>query len=679
MPVRLNQKPSVKFSGVNPASRERSWLDGPYGAHSWKIKSGAGEVDSQVVHFDVKMADGRSLIEHVELYATAKEFVFWIREGIYTRLDSTQRHMQYANTVKSICYAMTSRNISSFAMLTREDIDEMTEQASFGRDQLSNVSKVVKANLDGFQEWADVPEHLMLNGGFNKKAFRRELGLPESWSKKEVNQAFAAASARLNNKLLAPVAKAPLVPVTEQNVSTVAMTFEAVHLLRHFIEAPTISFRPYLEGAGKRALSLGRESKRTPIPPPELALKLMEESARVVATDAERVASSYQEVLKSVGMGKDLPPLKFDALLPSIQRVFCACYILICSFTARRTSETMRTPRDCLAGTDDYGWWMKVYIAKTQRDYTWIPVPKIVELAVRTLQSFTSEIFDEKQKLISYYNPTVGTYVSPRIHANINEFAGSVGATQYVDTKKVPRNWHWVTRQFRRFFAVLFHYRYKGKIETLAHHLRHFDLEVTNDYVTLDPDNARVWAEEAWNFQIGIARSVASGETTYVGPLAEQLKKLAARLRRKFGEIRIVTESMAKMLAGTMGRNQLVLSPKLWVTCACPRTRSGCARAACQKLNGSDTDIGPNFAAAGPHVCPGCPFAIFDSDNLSFIDQELEFLSHTANAQGEANTIFGELQRANVVVLSQYRDKLKAAAESEPSSREAFHGSEAAT
>jgi hypothetical protein len=656
----LNRRPAGKNDrSIDPESRRRVWLDS-YEATTWTLSDSAGSGADQTLSFDVRMADGRSLLDHHDLYATAKELVFWIRAGTYTRLDDALRHKQYGETMLRLCYGLTARGIFSVSALTSIDIDDICEEAAFGVDGLTNASQLLKKQLEKYQSWDAVPSWLHTKKEFSLQAAIEAFNLPQKWARAELKSELESVTARLNGKVLVSVADSKTQPITIQNIQIVTMVFEALFTLRHFIEAPSISFRPFKEGAAQRAAELGRTSDRTPIPPPDLVLKLLEESTRYIVAKSDAIIAEYQELMH-IGNLSDWQRKKGEALRQRISDMATASYILIAAFTARRSDEIKKLGRECLKGNDRDGWWMQIYIEKTERQLSWMPIPRIVARAVTTLQMLVPfDLQSAEPLLFRYMDPVSREFIA--FDPKLNPFADSVGAREYANDNNETKTWSWVSRQFRRFFAVLFFYRYRGKIETLAHQLRHFNLEMTNDYVTLDPDNAKIWAKEVWNFQIEIAKDVVTGRSLYKGPMGERLTKLYNRLRDKFSSsILIVSERAAKVLLRQMKKNQMVLTPKPWATCTCPRNKAGCGKAACRKLAGfNDNDAGPDFAAAGPTVCPGCPWALIGPENFGYIDDQLEAMRVDAASLDHQPTIFAELQAANVLTLSQFKTDLAA-------------------
>ncbi|NTG00858.1 hypothetical protein G6L33_11485 [Agrobacterium rhizogenes] len=666
MPVSLKAPSYRALDTFDFESRRRSWLGSPYETHEWIFRDGTGEGKDETVRFDVPMADGRSLIEHPDLYATFKELVFWLRAGNYTRIDDGGRHVQYAKTLLRICYGMTVRGFHSFASLTSFDIDMLCEEAAMGSDSLLRASAIVKEKLGAYSSWDGVPNTLAKNKRFNIGAIRLAFNLPKKWAATEVNSEVKVATARLNGELKQSVADLKEDPITVQNIQLVTTLFDALYALRHYIEAPTIKFRPFPEGPAKRADNLGARTTRTPIAPPLLTMNLLEQSVRFVANNSDAVLAAYKANLDARVNG-EVDRSDAEVLRPRVSQIAVACFILIAAFTARRTDEIKMLERSCLEGNDVDGWWMKCYIEKTQRTRSWIPIPSIVARAVQVLSSFNADAEgggdgDPNALLFSYLDPVSAKIVDLAPEGKINDFARSVGAVEYTNDNGDTLSWHWQPRQFRRFFAVLYIWRYKGKFESLSHHLRHFNLEMTNDYVTLDPENAREWSREVWNFRVEIIKDLVSGESVYTGPMGERLNNLVKRLRQKFSDVQIIPEFLAQAVIRQMEKGSVVVTPKPWVTCCCPRTAGGCAKAACRKKVGfEDGDVGPDYAAAGPTVCPGCPWALIGPENINYFDSELRALTPNLGVEDDGPTIFGELQAANVVTLSEFRETISGA------------------
>ena len=77
-------------------------------------------------------------------------------------------------------------------------------------------------------------------------------------------------------------------------------------------------------------------------------------------------------------------------------------------------------------------------------------------------------------------------------------------------------------------------WRYEpGDVAALAHHLRHFSLEMTRQYVT-DDGFGRIWQDVAEERQRDVLASVVDGSRWVGGPAGEQLKARIEALRRRY-------------------------------------------------------------------------------------------------------------------------------------------------
>src|SRR5690606_20930255 len=165
----------------------------------------------------------------------------------------------------------------------------------------------------------------------------------------------------------------------------------------------------------------------------------------------------------------------------------------------------------------------------------------------------------------------------------LNPFA-ELMQTPVHDAGKEPVIWHWIPRQFRRFFAVLYFYRFEGAdIAILSYFLRHFDIETTRGYVTRDPEVAKIWRDVEKEYVRRLADSIVTSEREVGGAMGERLKKIAKLVTDRLGKRLIVAkDSAGERLHTIMERGGLVITPKAWVTCTCPRTHNAAKKARCR-------------------------------------------------------------------------------------------------
>ncbi|MGO8661533.1 hypothetical protein ACC805_12235 [Rhizobium ruizarguesonis] len=646
-------KPQSGTKAKQSIKREAPWLNSRYEDDGWWIVDTRGEGKPRYFSFRVLLPNGRLLTDEPKLYATVKETGFWLREGNYTRrLEDADRHYLYLSTLTQMAYGVVARGHSSFHRLSSDALDKMCEDSARGKEALTAAPKLLQDALAQYATWSDVPDSYKGKGALRLEPILADHHLPTNWGRQSLKAVLAATKKRLDGG--AALAE-PVREVTVQNVQIVTTLFEAMFFLRHLMAAPSLAFLPFAEGAYQRALSLGATTEPTPIAPAKLVFKFLSGCASYLQRNARKVVSRYRGLV--AGRGTDdneaARTCKSEALL-----IASSCFVLIAAFTARRLGEIKKLKRNCLAGNDQDGWWLNVYIQKSEKKWTWIPIPQIVARAVEALSAFDDGGASDSDHLFQLTDPESGKRRKIRVEDRINVMARLVGADTYQDTAGETRAWHWTTRQFRRFFAVLYIYRWYGKKETVAHHLRQYDIESANDYLRLDPETSAIWLKEMENYKLFLAERIAANDDSVTGGMGKRLKKFALKVRRKLEQnLKVVPEAMVSAILRTMSHNHLVLTPKMWVTCTCPRTEDASRRAACRKFAcHQPDDVGPDFAAAGPAVCPECPFALLMEENLQYLEVEIEELDSTARG---ASGIFAELAAANVVTMSTYRGAMK--------------------
>ncbi|WP_430257276.1 hypothetical protein [Neorhizobium sp. IRS_2294] len=649
---------ALKVAGLTSTSsprrmhkRDAKWLQDQYEATTWVITDTIGEGYAETVDFHVPLPNGRYLTEEPELYRTVKEFIFWIREGPYTRIDDAARHKQYALSIIQIAWGLVARGYSSFASLSKEVVHEICEGSTKGRDGITSASVLLRTLLDGYASWSEVPSQFAAGRSLDFPRLVSALHIPDGWDRPPLRREIAYTTARLNGKTI--VRSGPK-QITVQNVHLITIIFEALYQLRHFMQSDSIAFNPFDDGAYAMAVSLGANTVPTPIAPPELVLKFIRESANYIVRNARKVTAHFLEVRASAGT-ESWSELTAREAKSQVRWVADAAFVLIAAFSARRLEEIYKLRRDCLKGSDQHGWWMEVYIEKL-REWTWIPVPRIVARAVEAMKSMDADNPDVSQSLFILNDPLTGKRI--KLKHRMKSFAEKLGADAYVGRGGISLSWNWTPRQFRRFFAVLYIYRWFGKKETLAHHLRHHDLQTANDYLRLDPEVSDIWLKEIANYKTFVAERVAANDGSFAGPMGDRLQKYIERVRRVLDQnVMIIPEEKAEVILRLMKKLHLVVTVKAWVTCCCPATQGGCERAACRKDAGfASGSVGPDFVAAGPSICPGCPWALVSEGNVDFMELELEELTDTA---AQASGVFAELASEKVVVLSRYRESLR--------------------
>ncbi|MBY5431018.1 hypothetical protein [Rhizobium leguminosarum] len=650
--------------------RFRQWLGSSYLDDTWILLSSLGNGDPVTVTFRVVMPDGRLLIDHPKLYATAKEFSYWVRAAEYARVDDAATHASYVNAIIRICMAVVNLGYTSFADLQKSDVDDICSASAFGTGAMLNIADRLGDYLAQYRRWADVPSNekilkrrrgeqgeLIPAVEFNRKAVLAACNIPDMIARPVTKQELVAATARLNGTTVVSFKALRTGPVSSPNIIYTTSTFEALYRLRNHMEADPLPFLPFEEGASERATALGRESEVTPIVPADLMMSMLDKTFRFLTDNADQIIQNHREAVAR-RLGVDTYDHAFAvSCRQAVTKLVTACFIVIAAFSARRADEIQALQRECLDGDDKNGWWLKVYIEKSIRSIAAIPIPRVVAFAVKTMKQLSVEDAPSEDALLfTYFDPVLGREVGTMPERKLNDFAEQVEAVSYTSHEGKAAKWHWTSRQFRRFFAILFFYRYKGKKQSIAHHLRHFSMETTSGYLRLDPVFDRLWLEELRNFQKWTVTNIVSGAEKAAGPMGEIIKAEAARLRTIFNDvIKIHPERLADMVLDRLDKNHVLFTPKAWATCCCPNTKSATRRAACQRACSTGVSgLGPNFSEAGPSICPGCPWAILNEENADFMDKEILELRE-ATEHLEHPTWFQELQLEKLIVLTSQR------------------------
>jgi hypothetical protein len=134
--------------------------------------------------------------------------------------------------------------------------------------------------------------------------------------------------------------------------------------------------------------------------------------------------------------------------------------------------------------------------------------------------------------------------------------------------------------------------------------------------------------------------------------MGKLLTKAASRIKDLLRKNLRVVEApqLVSALKLFMGRQGLVLTPKPWVVCTCPQTRAAAEKAACRTSQRIDHQAsGPNFAGAGPTVCPHCPYSLTLQNSERTVTDEALHLARAAKDSSRAGTLFGEIERERLL------------------------------
>ncbi len=187
---------------------------------------------------------------------------------------------------------------------------------------------------------------------------------------------------------------------------------------------------------------------------------------------------------------------------------FC-CAVILLAFTAGRESSIGDLRYGCIKRIAGLRY-INLYIPKTLRRYEDLPTVELVEKAVAVLErlSATARKKTGSDRLFQFGDLVGDRVKGVRFDAVYSNFF------DLIDMPKDEDGAHWKLseHQFRRFFAIMYFYRY-GKendsdFESLMYYLRHCDWTMTDRYLT-EREQGRIFreVEEEW-----LAHTIVTGK-----------------------------------------------------------------------------------------------------------------------------------------------------------------------
>lgn len=91
--------------------RRASWLFTPYSDEVWRVADSDNHGAVTKIDFRYRMHDGRLLAEFDRLYATVKEYAWWVRDPRYSSIDDSQTHCTMVRSLMHLAHALAARGI----------------------------------------------------------------------------------------------------------------------------------------------------------------------------------------------------------------------------------------------------------------------------------------------------------------------------------------------------------------------------------------------------------------------------------------------------------------------------------------------------------------------------------------------------------------------------------------
>jgi len=162
-----------------------------------------------------------------------------------------------------------------------------------------------------------------------------------------------------------------------------------------------------------------------------------------------------------------------------------SCTLILLAFTAGRESSINTLKAGCIK--EQFGdLYIDMFIPKTLRRYDLLPTVEIVKKAVEVLEDLSKSARAETgDDHLMQFRGIINTGDKPqgfRWENTINRFLEWIGLDTEVDGVPFDFSEH----QFRRFFAMMFFYRYDKKYQytALMRFMRHIDWGMTSIYLT---------------------------------------------------------------------------------------------------------------------------------------------------------------------------------------------------
>ncbi|EHH0749318.1 TPA: site-specific integrase [Vibrio vulnificus] len=162
---------------------------------------------------------------------------------------------------------------------------------------------------------------------------------------------------------------------------------------------------------------------------------------------------------------------------------FC-CVVIIFALTARRESEVFGLQVGCISKDLDGLLWLNSFVAKTLQKHDDFTTVSLVEKAVSILERLSEKGRKKKNSnSIFVFDDTFDR--PPTTMKSINRIADDFFDFIGIERGDNGKHWKLSEHQFRRFFAIMFYYRYeKGEADALMHELAHVDWSMTVRYLT---------------------------------------------------------------------------------------------------------------------------------------------------------------------------------------------------
>lgn len=599
---------------------------------TWLVRDLVGELNrTRKINLGITLEDGSELTDEVnrEFFETAVEYLMIVR--LFMPELGAEIHQQRVVGLLTFLYWLKQRHVDSLTDVTRDHIELYAEAAVFGKEwtvgaparlvhyiqgEARNGRKLPRAKGKGRK--LDHAEIMTRAGIYwpSRERARWTCKKILNWAEEHEPEFDTQAT---TEELIATHGWKPQRKAV-QTIHRALLPIDELWIWKEHFSSPGLSSNPFPKGTMTLARRRGREPQPRPTIPPAVAfpylrwaLKWVLDFGPIILEGRERGTEVDEIVsrLEKAGLGKSQGRrLRANRQLAS--RLVCllsaACLVVIAGLSARRLGEITNLGAGCTYKDVEDRCWIRIYIEKTLQDYDQVPIPEAVRKAVLCMEQVSEKARRQSgnDNIWQYESSHRKGSVSIRPQNHLNRLAELME-----DEPGSKQGWNFSAHQFRRFFAMVYFWRYeKGDIAALSHHLRHFELEMTRRYVT-DRDFGRIWSDAEKEWQGEFLRSVIAGSRGIGGVAGQRISARIEALKKQFRkDIEVVErDRITEKLLRLARRWGASCKLHVWGTiCVCPErgTRKAARHAKCRGAEKS----GPVFSQASEETCASCPFAI---------------------------------------------------------------------
>ncbi|EIM28033.1 hypothetical protein MicloDRAFT_00046100 [Microvirga lotononidis] len=633
---------------------EAPWLLSPYWADTILV---AGRFEPLPVHLKVPLPGGSLLTDSVNshLNRTIRRVIFEQRTGPLATCEYGEHQVQTARSLITLVEWMLLNSIYRFADLTSDDISDYLEARIAGREHCIDAPNRISSVL---REYETCPQTLPSFTEILQEASidSKSRDLPASLER------FNEFCVRhdLESRISKTLPKQPSEVISNATIRSEAARIASLWTLRSRIRGDRLTCNPFPDGIDATVGHLGRPGGRTRTIPMIQGDHLLTEAARLVletgpiALDLRdawtahkrdyphnysradgnaiferanaallqrfRATSVATTVSFKVAKGKISFRKLVDGFIPT------ACAILILTLMARRKREGLAIEVGAIQGSRADGWFVRMPILKTGQGTAVLPCPELVIKAVELLERW-SEPARTKVDQRLFQVPGFTDHKEARefrIGIHLGDFARAVGVPALEDGSFFD----FAPHQFRRFWVVLFVWRYDGDLGAASWFLHHFNIDHTRRYAN-DAELGRMIHVESRHFTVTKVRAVAQGDSKSAGLLGRKLDK---RIQRHMDEmrkrVRVVGEQeLTRECERLVDQLKLELRASPWGLCGCRATEPARRRAKCLQdtWNGGALalDGRPDPSGSSESTCATCIHNMVDQLRHSHWHKEL--------------------------------------------------------